>query len=427
MTFLRRHLKLFNTVLALVLALCYVLIPIPVFAIADPDTPTNIGMVEVYESVLETGDLGVLLDFYIDYATLPTESATEAYEVVFVDTDGTTPLKTIVPYSLLYNGYHESIAWIYFTAAEVTADTIVVANMALYTVEVNGNAALVWVPGPAPPSTSDVIDTWNTTGDPNVLLAVDVLTYATNRETDWSLDMIRGTTVGNKLSTYGEQYFENVIANARTAAPNAFYNDVVSPIIEEIDYTTEFGATMTNGTGTCTGSPITLVSGANTVAVTVAGTFVLELEQGTMGYATTIAGGGGGTVTGSPVRLVQGTNTITVPGGGTGNILVTVQLENTQTQMDDSILGTGLDLTAVATRFGMSRLAFSGLVWLAITIIICAAAYERAGGKSTLLIFDICFLGGSLLGLLSVLISALLFLGCVLLTAYVMFYQKSSA
>ena len=425
MMLLRRHLKLFNTVLVLMLALCYALIPTPVFAIADPDSPTNIGIVEAYESVLEAGDLGVLLDFYIDYATLPTESATEAYEVVFVDTDGTTPLKTVVPYSLLYNGYHEGLAWIYFSAAEVTADTIVVANMALYTVEVNGNAALVWVPGPAPPSTSDTIDTWNTTGDPNVLLAVDVLAYATNREADWSLDMIRGTTVGNKLSTYGEQYFENVIANARLAAPNAFYDDVVSPIVEEIDYTTTFGATMTDGTGTCTGSPITLASGANTVAITVAGTFVLELEQGTVGFAESI--GGGGSVTGSPVRLVQGKNTITVPGGGTGNILVTVQLENTQTQMDDSILGTGLDLTTVAARFGMSRLAFSGLVWLAITIIICAAAYERAGGKSTLLIFDICFLGGSLLGLLSVLISALLFLGCCALSAYVLFFQKSSA
>ncbi len=75
---------------------------------------------------------------------------------------------------------------------------------------------------------------------------------------------------------------------------------------------------LTNGTGTATGSPISLVGGVNTPTITIAGTFTIVLPTGGSGTATT----GGWTVTGSPVTLVAGSNTITVQAGGTGTITV---------------------------------------------------------------------------------------------------------
>ncbi|MDO8619395.1 MAG: hypothetical protein Q7R49_05650, partial [Candidatus Daviesbacteria bacterium] len=80
------------------------------------------------------------------------------------------------------------------------------------------------------------------------------------------------------------------------------------------------GGTLTDGTGTATGSPITLVPGANTPTITVAGTFVVNLPVGVTGTAVT----DGWTVTGSPVALVAGNNTVTVQVGGVGTITVTV-------------------------------------------------------------------------------------------------------
>jgi hypothetical protein len=278
---------------------------------------------------------------------------------------------------------------------------------------------------PAPvPTTSDTIDTWNTTGDIKVLLSLDILAYATSLESTWLLDLIKDTTVGKKLSLYGEEYFENVISGARLLAPNAFYKDTTGPIIEELDYTPEFGATITNGTGLCTGSPIQLISGVNTVPATGDGTFVLVLKKGTVGTAASI--GGSGTVNSSPVTLVSGINTITVPGGGTGNISITVQLESTQTHMTDSVTGTGFDMSAAAIAFGMSPALFSALVWLVVTILICAAAYANVGGKTTLLIFDICIIGGTVLGLMPLLVAVLLFLGFGLFSAYVFFFRGAS-
>jgi hypothetical protein len=400
--------------------------PTPVFAIANPTTGPTIGTATCYDSLLETGDMGMLLDFSIGYATLPTETVTEAYRVAFCDTDGVTELKTVVPYTLLNKGYQPgTLAWIYFTAAEVTTYSISSADIALYRVVVYGNPALGWVPGPNPVA-FDTIDTWNTTGVSTTLLALDVLNYVTTQETAWSLDMYQTTSLGKRLTIYGETYIEGVITNARNLCPNAFYIDIVGPINEEIDYTTEFGATITDITGACTGSPITLSSGPNTVHIITGGTFIIELTSGTSGTAASVVGGGA--VTGSPVTLVSGLpNTITATNAGTGNILITVQLVNTQTQLEDTVTGTGFDLTAVATAFGMSRSLFSGFIWLIISIIICAAAYARVGGKTTLLVFELCIIGGALLGLMPVLVAALMFIGMGALTAYVFFFRNANA
>jgi len=74
---------------------------------------------------------------------------------------------------------------------------------------------------------------------------------------------------------------------------------------------------VTDGTGTCTGSPVNLASGNNDIGVTGLGTLTIHLNAGCTGTATSDVG----TVSGSPVALTAGTNTITTT---TGNIVVNV-------------------------------------------------------------------------------------------------------
>ena len=75
--------------------------------------------------------------------------------------------------------------------------------------------------------------------------------------------------------------------------------------------------TLTNGTGTATGSPVTLNVGNNNIDVTGLGTFTIVLPTGSTGTATSDVC----TVAGSPVSLVAGSQVITTQ-GVIGNIVV---------------------------------------------------------------------------------------------------------
>jgi len=425
---------------------------IPVLAVADPATPPQVRAVYAYEDLAEDGDLGVLIDYYLDYdldptedpdfEDIPDETVTEAYMASFIDWDGTTQLGTVAPYTFESSGYGRGMIWIYFTAAEVDDYDIDSVDELLYSVWFMGNPTVPSGWTGDPPKTTAAIDEWWATGegDSSVLLALRVLYFADVLELFWELPMITETALGSRLTTTGESYFENVIPNLRIIAPACFSVSTLPQIQEDLDYSTVFGATMTDGTGTVTGSTITLVEGANTVDVTAAGTFILELEKGTSGTAASV--GGEGTVTDSPAPLVAGTNTITVPVAGEGDILVTVNLVTTQTGITDTVSGTGLDVgitipggESLPEQFGISTMMMSSLVWMGITILICAAVYKgrsRVGiggggnGKTMMIVFDICIIGGAVLGLLDIIVAVLLFIVSGIMTGYVLFYRHAS-
>jgi hypothetical protein len=103
------------------------------------------------------------------------------------------------------------------------------------------------------------------------LLALEVLDMAgtgpNGLSTSWSEVLTQTTPLGTKLSISstgaldGQTYFLNVIPNLRSMAPSVFSSGAVTPDQEPLDYSTAFGATMTNGAaplgGTVFGSPIT--------------------------------------------------------------------------------------------------------------------------------------------------------------------------
>ncbi len=434
---------LYSIVLAILVVL---LTAMPVLAIDAPNTPPQITSANIFEDLAEEGDMGVLIDYYLDYDPapgIPTEPVTESYLAAFIDTDGVTQINTVAPYTfqdILYtdNGYQRGVIWIYISAADVTSYGIDRANRALHEVWLMGNPTIPsgWVGDP--PKTTAGIGFWQETGDSAVLLAQSVLTLAQALELAWTLDMIETTPLGSRLTTTGEGYFENVIQDLRSIAPTCFAVTSVTQVQEDLDYSTAFGATIADGTGTIPISPLDLVEGVNTVDITGNGTLIVELVKGTVGTAADNPGGG--TVVGSPTPLVYGTNTITVALAGTNDILVTVNLVDTQSAITDTITGTALDLGvlypgAVQTlpeQFGMSTMMFSGLVWMVITILICAATFKVKGqvgggsGKTVMIVFDICIIGGGVLGLLDILVAVLLFILFGMLTGYVLFYRSAS-
>ncbi len=524
--------RLLRISVVLLMLVIFAMPAIPVFAIAAPLAVPQVRNIFVYESVLETGDRGVLIDYYVNqaaaYPIATGETATQSYIFVFVEADGVTQRKAAAPYAWASNaryGYERGLVWIYFTAAEAaTAPIIDSAFAASYRIWFQGNPGLTWVPV-TPPKTVGSGIVWQTTGDPHVIIAQRLLSLAAELELAWALDMVSTTALGTRLTTTGEDYFNNVIPNLRTIAPNVFAAGTISPTPVDLNYNTSFGATIVNGTGTGYPAPPTgLTSGLNNLDAThaggVAGTFTLVLNKGTSGTADSIAGRG--IVTGSPAPLRAGTNTIIVtPTGANGEFTVTVALQNTQTKLRTpdtlativngtgtgypappttlvagvnnltatgtgtftltlggdttglahsvgggctitsspvklvngvntifvtvggtnaftvTLSGSGFDLTVPAAVFGVSPLTFSGLVWLLLSIVICAAVYKTGSeqaeayggagnGKVVMLVFQLCIIGGALLGLLHPIVAALLFICWGAFIGYVLFFRGAN-
>jgi len=202
---------LYSTVLAILVVL---LTTMSVLAIADPLTDPQVKGVYVYEDLAEDGDLGVLIDYYLDYdldptedpdfVDIPDETATEAYMASFIDWDGTTQLGTVAPYTFESSGYGRGMIWIYFTAAEVDDYDIDSVDELLYSVWFMGNPTVPSGWTGDPPKTIAGIDYWQTTGDSATLLALRILYFADVLELFWELPMITETALGSRLTTTGE-------------------------------------------------------------------------------------------------------------------------------------------------------------------------------------------------------------------------------
>lgn len=415
--------------IALLIILCaLVALPaMPAYAIDDPDSPSQVSAVYVYE--FDSGAVGVLIDYYLEYAALPTETVTEAYLAVFVDTDGATQLKAVAPYTFVDSGYGRGLAWISFTDAEATAYGLDSASIADYRIWLTGNPGLTWADDP--PKTTTTIDQWVAT-DVSATLASRVLYYADVLELAWTLDMVEVTADGNKLTSTGESYFDNVIYGCRTVAPAAYADTTSSPDYIAVSYDTAFGATATSGTATVAGSPQTLTEGTDSVDTgATTGTVIIDLAQWTSGTVTDDTG----TMTGSPVTLYPGVNTLTVTGAGT--FTTALEVIDSATIYEDSVTGTGFDLTNLATIFGMSRWMLSGIVWLFITVVACALTFvgytkqnlgsgSSGAAKTVMLLFAIFMIGGMLLGMVHPLVVSLLLIADGAFIGYILFLRSES-
>jgi hypothetical protein len=435
---------MFKRILSIValLILAISLTPLSVLAIADPDSPPSVNSVYVYN--LSDGGIGILVEYFLDYAILPTvadanDTATNAYLVSFIDIDGTTLLRSAAPYIFVDDGYGAGLVWIRFSAAEVTTYSIDSVDEALYTVRLEGNPTIPSGWAGDPPQTPAGITDWLTTGDPEVLLATQVRAFADELEIAWgpAYDLITISPLGNVLTTLGENYFQNVIPGLRVLAPAVFSSSEVTPELEAISYDTTFSAQAASvaGGATVVGSPQTLVVGANTVdtgATTGNMTITLSL------VATGTIADGTGTFTGiSPADIVAGVNIINVDGAGT--FTVTLTQTDLQAQIDAGSSGTGFDTSGAATIFGMTRGVLSTSLWLIMGVILIAASYgtlrknnlfnsqeSESTGKTAMLLYGVWMIAGLLMGILLAKVMLFLFIGYGAFIGYILFYRSSA-
>lgn len=204
----------------------------PVFAIADPDS-ISINTIDAYQYLLEDGDMGVLVDFNVNYASVPDETITEAFLVALVGTDGTTILKAATPYTYVNSGYGRNLAWIYFDA-----DTAPTWNQS-YSIWVFGNPTIGWT-GDPPKAVGSTISWSASTSQAatQVELAQRVLFKADQLELLWEVNLIdEVATGGSVLSTAGESLMVNIISKLRTMAPKAFSAGSTQATYEQPTYT----------------------------------------------------------------------------------------------------------------------------------------------------------------------------------------------
>ena len=98
--------------------------------------------------------------------------------------------------------------------------------------------------------------------------------------------------------------------------------------------------------------------------------------------------------------------------------------------------GTIFDLTPVAVIFGISTMMLSGMVWLIISIIICAGVYkisdtsggmrQSSGGKVVFFVFYLCIVIGAVLGMLPVLVAGLIAIGFGVVVGYPLFFRGAN-
>ena len=397
----------------------------PAMAIADPTTPPEIRSSSGFQDLLEPDDMGILIDYNLNYTVLPTETATESFVVALLDDTG-AEIRSTAPVSYTVNankGYRRGAAWIYFSAADVISLGLVYSSN--YTIQLVGNPALTWPTVPPTTTTAPGDMYWfpiNGTASNQAALATQILTQGDLYEAAWAISVTTVTSVGVRLDTYGEAYFGSVIPNIRNMAPGAFANSESAPIYESLDYSTTFNGTVSSLTGTVAGSPVTLNVGTNTINVTGLGTITVLLGKGREGVVDTLVA----TVAGAPVSISSGTSTITV-GGAVGNITITVTNITTQANILTDLIGTPLDLTALGTAFGMSREMISSILWFGVMGVVLYYITRYTGGKVAMVFADFLIVAGGVLGMLPLLLTVGLFIAAVFLTGFVLFYNRSSA
>ncbi len=189
----------------------------PVLAVEEPsDTPT-VSNIKVNRHLLEDDDVLIYGDYNIPYTSPPSTGADETY--MFVLMDGENTIGTMVPFTLMDNGYNKGVFSFYFTAADNLTWGVA------YTIRISQNPAQFESPDYWDYSVSTSAYTSADTQETNqALLAGNVIAAAQRLEsyfTDYTfLDSTAGGTVLS--SPTGETYFRGAIYGIQAMAPDLF-------------------------------------------------------------------------------------------------------------------------------------------------------------------------------------------------------------
>ena len=91
----------------------------PVLAIANPDSGPTIESVHIYRHTLEQDDTLIVVQYYLDYTTNPTETINQAFFGRFMSAGG-VGLANVAPYAYYDKGYSHGVFSMYLDASYVS-------------------------------------------------------------------------------------------------------------------------------------------------------------------------------------------------------------------------------------------------------------------------------------------------------------------
>ncbi len=189
------------------------------------DDPTSISIVDVkaYDGVLNTGDLLMVVEYNIEYASTPTETIDQAFLGRFKRAG--TEYASVEPFAFNDKGYGLGVFSIYWTKTQKEDDSIEFSNpnSEAYTITLQGKVGVF--PGTAPSTTTGTID-WQDSTNTTQELFDHVATLANKFQNDagWSsnIPLISTSADAIKLEVKGEDYFANAIPGLGSMIPGLF-------------------------------------------------------------------------------------------------------------------------------------------------------------------------------------------------------------
>ena len=191
--------------------LCLVCTPIPAYAIDNPTSGPFIVQVDAYQNLDTVGDALFVVRINIPYGeTVPDEPSSEAFIGRLV-LAGESIAET-TPYAYYNSGYSYNTFALYISSG--------VTWEAAYTVDLSGSPTLEWT-GDVPYVSTTTIN-WHTSSSAalsQILLANNILDWASYLTAHWSVALLAVTAGGSVLSSYGVTYFTNVIPHLAAVCP----------------------------------------------------------------------------------------------------------------------------------------------------------------------------------------------------------------
>lgn len=205
-------------------------------SVADPDSMT-IESVRAYSGTINTGDMLVVVEYRIDYTSLPSLAATDAFLCRFFVSSSEVNAASIVAFNDL--GYGLGVCSMYFTAIDLTTASIEFENPNAedYDVIVQGTPSAFTTP----PKVETATITYRDSDLTAKFLMTDISDLAESLENDsaWlanGLDLITFTTGQQVLTATGEAYFGLAVPNLQIMIPDLFGSSTTSPEVFEREY-----------------------------------------------------------------------------------------------------------------------------------------------------------------------------------------------
>lgn len=187
---------------------------------ADPASPTSFQIlsVNVFRNLHESGDALYVFHYNIYYASSqPTTSVNKLFLFRLMDTDGTTPLGSTVPYPYNNSGYDEGVGGFYFAAGDAPT------WQAALTIRMEGNPQY-WS---SPPVATHTLILSEYCGSASVSvnrsqLGGWILDTSTDLEISWGIKLVTEGASGTVLTTTGETYYKGTIGGIKEMCPQIF-------------------------------------------------------------------------------------------------------------------------------------------------------------------------------------------------------------